>query len=167
MNQSVPLSTLKGIEFLRGVSEEHLEQIAAISRVREYEEQQVAFREGDAADCVYLVVSGKLTIELGTSAEDRKRIITLGPGEVLGWSSLLVNHRMAATARALVPTRVVQVDSARLQEICNEDPEFGFAIMRRTTLALAKRLNATWGQLSHMHVSHFLPVAASVEEDEV
>ena len=70
----------------------------------------------------------------------------------------------AATAVAVEPTRVVRVGAARLRAICDEDPQFGYEFMRRAMLALAKRLSATWSQLSHMYVSHFLPLSAGVEE---
>lgn len=167
MNEKLQIATLKGNQFLRGVSQEHIEQIAAISRCCDFEENEVVFHEGDRADFIYLVVSGKLAIELGTSAADRKHIVTVVPGEMLGWSSLLDRPKLSASARAIEATRLVQIDSAKLSAICREDPEFGFEFMRRATLAVAKRLNATWGQLSHIHVSHFLPVTAPAgEEDE-
>jgi CRP-like cAMP-binding protein len=164
MNRQLQLATLKGIQFLRGVTQQHLEQIADISHCCDYEGQEIVFHEGDAAETIYLVVFGKLSIELGDSIADRKSIITVGPGELLGWSSLLERPKFAATARAVETTRLVRIDNARLLAICEDDPEFGFQFMRRTTLALAKRLNATWGQLSHLHVAHFLPVTASRDE---
>ena len=166
MNRQLLLATLKGIHFLRGVSQEHLEQLADVARCCDYEKQGIVFHEGDAADSIYLVVFGKLSIELGVAATDRKCILTVGPGEMLGWSSLLERATLAATARALEATRLVQIDRVRLLTICEEDAEFGFQFMRRSTLALAKRLNATWGQLSHLHVAHFLPVTAAAGETE-
>lgn len=167
MNKHVLVATLQGIQFLRGVSKEHLEQIAAIAEMCDFQDQEFVFQQGDNADCIYLVVFGRLSIQLDAEGPDCKQIISVGPGEMLGWSSLLDRPQLAATARAIEPTRLVRIDSAKLLKICDEDKDFGFQFMRRTTLALAKRLNATWTQLSHLHVSHFLPVAASaVETDE-
>ena len=166
MNKHLLLATLQGIQFLRGVSREHLEQIAAIAQLCDYEDQEFVFHEGDAADSIYLVVFGKLSIELCASGQDRKQIVTVGPGEMLGWSSLLERPQLAATARAVETTRLVRIDSAKLLKICDEDPALGFQFMRRTTLALAKRLNATWGQLSHLHVPHYLSVADSARESD-
>ncbi len=166
MNEQLFLETLPGIQFLRGVAREHLEQIAAIAQLRDYESDEVVFHQGDDADSVYLVVFGKLSIELGATAQDCKHIVTVGPGEMLGWSSLLERSQLAATARAVESTRLVRIDSAKLLKICDEDPAFGFQFMRRTSVALAKRLNATWGQLSHLHLQHFLPVTASAGETD-
>jgi CRP-like cAMP-binding protein len=157
---------LESVQFLSGVSREHLEQIADVAQCCDYESHEVVFHEGDSAEKIYLVVSGKLSIELGDSATDRKCIVNVGPGEMLGWSSLLKHPKLAATARALEPTRLVQADCARLLDICDDDPEFGYQFMRRMTLGLAKRLNATWEQLEHVHVAHFLPMTSSAGEIE-
>jgi CRP-like cAMP-binding protein len=166
MNKQLHLATLQGIQFLRGVSHEHLEQIAAISTFRDCENREVVFDEGEPAECVYLVVFGKLSIELGGPATERKHLVDVVPGEMLGWSSLLERPKFAATARATEPTRLVQIDTAKLLAICEEDPEFGYQMMRRTMLALAKRLNMTWGELSHLHTAQFLPVHASAGETD-
>ena len=58
----------------------------------------------------------------------------------------------------------MRIDSEKLLEICAEDPVFGYEFMRRTTQALAKRLNATWEQLGHVHLVHYLPVTSSAAE---
>jgi CRP-like cAMP-binding protein len=164
MSQKALINTLAGIRFLEGVSREHLAQIAAVAEACDYDASDVVFREGEAADSVFWVASGRLSLELSPSTIDRKHLVDVGPGEMLGWSSLVERPRFAATAVAVEPTRVVRVGAARLRAICDEDPQFGYEFMRRAMLALAKRLSATWSQLSHMYVSHFLPLSAGVEE---
>jgi len=166
MNEKSLLETLSGIRFLQGVSREHLEQIAAVAQVCDFNESDVVFREGDAADSVYFVVSGKLALELSPSTMARKHLVDVGPGEMIGWSSLAERTRVAATAVVVEPARLIRIDGARLRAICDEDPQFGYEFMRRTTLALAKRLAATWTQLSHLHVSHYLPVMEAFDEDD-
>jgi CRP-like cAMP-binding protein len=167
MNQDILRETLEGIHFLDGVSPAHLEQIAAVAQVREYDRSDIVFREGEVADSVYLVVSGKLSLELSPSTTERKQIVNVGPGEMLGWSSLIEQPRYVAAAVVVEPTRLVRIDATRLWEICDEDPRFGYDFMRRAVLALAKRLTITWRQLSHLHISHYSPVTAvSGESDD-
>jgi CRP-like cAMP-binding protein len=143
-----------------------LEQIAGISEFHDYEAGDIVFRKGDAADCMHLVVFGKLSIQLCHTDHDCLNIVNVGPGEMLGWSSLLERPRLAALARAVETTRVVKIDSKKLLAICDEDPQFGYQFMRRTMLALALRLNATWEQLGHLRVVHYVPVEAYASESE-
>jgi len=164
MNQAALLEVLAGIQFLRGVSREHLEQIASVAEVHDYGTSEIAFREGEVADSVYLVVSGKLSLELSPSTTDCKHLVSVGPGEMLGWSALVENPRFAATAVVIEPARLVRIDGNRLRAICDEDPQFGYEFTRRTMRALAKRLTSTWTELSRLHVSHYLPVTAPSDE---
>jgi len=164
MNKQLLLETIRGIRFLQGTSREHLDQIASVAQVCDYNEADILFREGDVADSVYLVVFGNLVLEVCTPEWGCKQIITVGPGEILGWSSLSDHRRMVATARVIEKARLVRIDGAKLLAICDEDPKFGYEFMHRTMLALAKRLTATWTQLAQVQVVHYLPTSASAGE---
>jgi CRP/FNR family transcriptional regulator, cyclic AMP receptor protein len=164
MNETKLVNMLKDIRFLNGVSREHLEQIAAVAEIHDYGDQEIVFREGEIADGVYFVVSGRLTLELAHSTMECKHLVTVGPGEMLGWSSLFEQPRFAATAVVAEPTKLIRVDAARLRAICQEDPSFGYEFMRRTSLGLAKRLLTTWRELSHVHVSHYVPMSAPTDD---
>jgi CRP-like cAMP-binding protein len=164
MNQANILDTLADIRFLRGISSDHLKQIAEVAELRDYDEADVVFREGELANSVYLVVSGKLSLELSPSTVYRKHLVSVGPGEMLGWSSFVELPRFVATAVVVEPTRLIRIDGKRLRAICDEDPEFGYEFTRRTMRALAARLAATWTQLSHLYVSQYVPVMTPGEE---
>ncbi|MEX2306235.1 MAG: cyclic nucleotide-binding domain-containing protein [Pirellulales bacterium] len=164
MNKNELIKTLQENRFLHDIDPAHLAQIANIAQLCDFAPHDVVFREGQNADSVYLVVSGKLSLELSPSTIYRKHLVSVGPGEMLGWSSLVENPRFAATAVVVDPARLVRIDGQRLRAICDDDPRFGYEFMRRTMRALANRLTATWTQLSHLYVSHYLPVTASMDE---
>jgi CRP/FNR family cyclic AMP-dependent transcriptional regulator len=161
MNKHLLIETLRGIRFLQGTSLEHLEQIANIAELCDFDECDIVCQEGDVAESIYLVVFGRLVLEICTPESGCKQIVSVGPGEMLGWSSLSDHRRMAATARVTEKTRLARIDGTKLLAICDEDPRFGYEFMRRTMLTLAKRLTATWSQLSQVHVVHYLPTATS------
>lgn len=164
MNRNDLIEMLRQSSLLRGIEQSHLDRIADIASSCEFKPGDVVFREGETAESVYLVVSGKLELELSHSTAYRKKLVGVGPGEMLGWSALVENPRFAATAVVVEPSRLVRIDGALLRSMCEEDPQFGYEFMRRTMRALAKRLTATWTQLSHLYVSQYLPVTASSDE---
>jgi len=151
VNQENLIETLRGIRFLHGLGPMHLEQIAKIAQVRDLNEGDVVFRQGDAAQYVYLVVDGKVSLEICAAGTGCQQIMTLGPGELLGWSSML--EQLCYTARASVhdKTRLVEINVAQLLAMCNHDPQFGYQLMRQVALALAKRLSATRMQLLNVY----------------
>jgi CRP/FNR family transcriptional regulator, cyclic AMP receptor protein len=71
----------------------------------------------------------------------------VGEGELLGWSPVLEQSQLTATARALAATTAVEINASQILTVCEHDPRFGFELMRRAARALAKRLNATRLQL--------------------
>ena len=111
-----------------------------------------------------MVVFGNVSLDICASGVGCKRVMTIGPGEILGWSALLEQTRMTATARTLEITRRGRNSTPhRYLMLCEKDLEFGYEIMRRTMLALAKRLSATRMQLLDVYGSQ-LPAAAHTTE---
>lgn len=138
---------LRRLEFFDGIADEHLEQLATIAEIIEYEDGQRIFREGEPAEYVYLVTSGSVSLEVCASGVGCRRILTLHQGELLGWSPVLQQPRLTATARTLAPTQTVRLHASQLLVIFEHDPRFGFEFMRRVALALATRLKAARLQL--------------------
>ena len=64
MSDNNVIKTLQGISFLHDIDPDHLQQIASIAEIRVYDTNDILFHEGQPAEHVYLVVSGKIVLEL-------------------------------------------------------------------------------------------------------
>jgi CRP/FNR family transcriptional regulator, cyclic AMP receptor protein len=156
------LEILRGLRFLHGVGDEVLSTIASVAELREVPAGTVVFREGQSEAHIYLVVTGGVALEIRLTGRDAKRIQTVGPGELLGWSPVLGQISMTATARVVEATKLIAVDATQLATLCEHNPKFGYEFMKRTALALATRLSATRLQLLDVY-GHQLPAAAGQE----
>jgi CRP-like cAMP-binding protein len=163
MSRNILAPTLEQLGFLRDMASDDLEKIADIASIRDFDEYDVVFREGAPAEDIYLVVSGTVSLEVCAAGIGCKQILTLGPGELLGWSSLLGQSRYTARARTPQSARLVQINVRELMQLCDQDPRFGYDLMRRTALALAKRLSATRIQLVNVYGDQ-LPVTSQEAE---
>ena len=101
MNHDNLIEALQEIRFLHDIGPMHLETISKIARLRDFNEGDIVFRQGDAAEHVYLVVYGNVSLEICAAGAGCQQILTLGPGELLGWSSVL--EQLCYTARARAP----------------------------------------------------------------
>jgi CRP/FNR family cyclic AMP-dependent transcriptional regulator len=146
MDQQSLVNSLRELRFLHDIDNEHLMQIANATRMQDVPEGRVLFRQGDVPHDVYLVVSGNVALDLQVDGKSQ-RIMTVGAGEILGWSALLEQTQMTATAMAICPTTVAQINTQQLLAICQHNPRFGYELLRRTSLALASRLSATRAML--------------------
>lgn len=147
------VAALKGVRFLQDASDDLMDRLAENARLVEFPQDAVVFREGDPARAIYLIVAGKVALELCAPAVGCKRILTVGPSELLGWSPALGHERLTATARVLEAAQLVEIDASRLGAVCGQDPRVGYEFMTRVAEALAKRLTATRLQMLDVYGS--------------
>jgi CRP/FNR family cyclic AMP-dependent transcriptional regulator len=143
----VALETLEKIDFLEGFPPTYLEPLAAVAEVVSVPTNEELFREGEKSPCIYLVISGKVALEIWVAGTGATRIQTVGPGKLLGWTPILAQGPMTARAIALEPCRLVAINAMQVLDACAQNPRFGMEFMRRTAIALSRRLNATRQQL--------------------
>jgi CRP-like cAMP-binding protein len=145
------VETLRQIAFLDGITDEQLEQIAAIAILEDFPAGHVIFREGGPATDVFLIADGSASLEICSPGTGCRRILTVSHGELLGWSPLLELARLTATARALTPATAIRIPAGPALALCEGDPRLGYELMRRTAMALAKRLSAARLQLLNLY----------------
>ncbi len=139
--------TLQPLHFFRDIPEEYLRKVASIARLEDYPENTVLFREGSVLHRIFIVAEGSVGLEIQKAGQEPWRILTIGEGELLGWSPLLTQRSTTATGRTITATKVVSINATQVLEMCQQDTRFGFLFMRRTAEALAARLSAARVQL--------------------
>lgn len=139
----VPLNMLEKIAFFEGFPPEYLKPLVGVAKVVDVKAGETIFNEGQKSPNIYAIVEGKVALETWVAGRGATIIQTVGPGKLVGWSPLLSQGLMTATARAVEPARLVAINAMQAQEACAQNPKLGMEFMRRTALALAKRLNAT------------------------
>jgi CRP/FNR family cyclic AMP-dependent transcriptional regulator len=151
MDQQQLIQALESIPWFQEISSEHFEQIAAIASLIEVDAKQELFREGDPEDYLYIVLQGRIAIEMFVPSRGRMRIYTAEPMDVVGWSSVTpVIRRRTAGAQAVLPSCLVRLDAMKLRQLCEEDYELGYIVMRRLANVVASRLLITRLQLLDM-----------------
>jgi CRP-like cAMP-binding protein len=140
-------TVIAGHPFLRDLKPAQLRLLLdSAMRVR-FETGEFAFREGDPANRFYLVEQGRVSLESHRRDEEPVAVQVIGPGEVLGWSWLFPPYYWQFDARALEPTTAIFFYGTRLREQCEQDPAFGYEMMKRMTQVVIHRLQATRKQL--------------------
>jgi CRP-like cAMP-binding protein len=96
---------------------------------------------------LYVVEEGRVAIEITVPGRGREIILTVGPGEVFGWSSIFHQRPKTASARVVERTKAVGLDASRLRELCDADSRLGYILTRRILEVVSERLRATRMQL--------------------
>jgi CRP/FNR family transcriptional regulator, cyclic AMP receptor protein len=133
--------------FAHGLEERHLTLLTGCAANVRFEPSQIIFREGETANQFYLVREGKLAIEVFAAERGALTILTVGPGEVLGWSWLVLPFRWKFDACALESTRTIALDGKCLQTKAEQDHHLAYEVLRRIAQVMEGRLHATRLQL--------------------
>jgi serine/threonine-protein kinase len=82
---------------------------------RVYAKGEVIVKEGDDADCAFLIRAGK--VEASRKVKGKKKVLrTMGVGELFGEAAIFERQRRTATVRALEETRVSVLSKQALAE---------------------------------------------------
>ena len=137
--------------FLKGMNEAQIALLAGCASNVVFKPGQFIFREGESADAFYFIRQGKVQVETHIPHKGVLIIRTRTEGEILGWSWLVPPYRWHFDARAVDLTRAIALDGKCLRQKCEEDHDLGYEIMKRFSMVIAERLEATRLQLMDIY----------------
>jgi CRP/FNR family transcriptional regulator, cyclic AMP receptor protein len=145
------LVKLQTIPWFHELDAEHVEKIAAISHLRPFKAGEVFFREGDRQDYFYVVLEGRVALDMFVPHRGKVRFYTADQWDVFGWSSVTPHVRQrTAGAVAVMNGAVIGTDAEKLRQLCKDDHTLGFLVMSRLANVVASRLMVTRLQLLDM-----------------
>ena len=133
---------LSEMPFFEGLEPEFLEFLADSARFRQVEKNEGLFRQGDPANRFFLLREGSISIEIPAIAGPTLQVQRLGPGKILGWSWLLPPYKWSFQARAEEDCEVLEFDGRVILSRCEDDPRFGYELIKRFSALMAERLDA-------------------------
>lgn len=123
-----------------GMLDAHVDFLSGCARNLRLPEGEFLFREGQRADELYLIRSGKVALEIHDGARGTTVAETVGGGDALGWSTLFPPYRWGLDARGIEPALLFAIDGACLRDKLEADHDFGYAFTRRLLNEVHRRL---------------------------
>jgi CRP-like cAMP-binding protein len=111
------VALLERVPTLRLLGRESLRMLAIGSEQKEVPRGDFLFRQGDDADCGFVVQRGSFRVDDGAGAE-----MTVGPGTLLGELALVVRMRRPSSATALEYAAVIRITRSLFQRVLESDP---------------------------------------------
>jgi CRP/FNR family transcriptional regulator, cyclic AMP receptor protein len=142
---------LRKIPWFHELKTEHVRQFAEISSLRHFKAGEVFFHEGDKQDFFYIVLSGRVALDMFVPHRGKIRFYTCEEWDNFGWSGVTpVVHTRTAGAVGVMDGIVISTDTEKLQALCDKDHDIGYLFMRRMSNVIASRLLVTRLQLLDM-----------------
>src|SRR5262249_3431571 len=141
------VAALRNHPFTKGFPDSALARLTCLARRVAFREDQVIFREGEQSRHFYLLLTGRVCIEIST-AVFAVCIQALGPGEVFGWSTLADHSYTLFQVRAREASTALCFNGSELLEACREDAELAREIFGRLLAVAARRVAASETRLA-------------------
>jgi CRP/FNR family transcriptional regulator, cyclic AMP receptor protein len=107
--------------------------------------------EGEEAEKFYLIREGKVALQIASERRGPLHILTLGHGEILGWSWLFPPYRWKFSARTIDPTRSFAMDGHCLRDKAEQDHDLGYELLKRFSRVFETRLETMRLQLANVY----------------
>jgi len=127
--------------FFAGMKQEYTDIVTGCAKNVRFESGEYLFREGETADQLYLLRSGRVALEVDTD-EGAVTLQTVSESDIVGASWLVPPYRRGLSAKALELTRAIALDAACLRGKCEDNHDLGYEMMKRFMPILIQRLRA-------------------------
>ncbi len=142
------IDVLRRSELFSGLTDEHMKKIAALSEEVEHRAGDVIVREGETGNEIYIVCAGMVEVLVSKGSipdvhgpPRMEPIVELGPGQSFGEMALLDRGVRSATVRCVQDgTSLCVIPRRALLDLCDDDPQIGYAVMRNIASDLSFKL---------------------------
>jgi CRP/FNR family transcriptional regulator len=94
-----------------------------------YRENQLIYQQGDAADYVYYLKSGKVKVYIASQDGFDKTLVTLSKGSLFGKASFFDNTPRTSSAVALQPSEIIAVDRQTMKQLFQLRPDVAIELL--------------------------------------
>src|SRR5687767_11897152 len=100
-----------------------LTKLGSGKTVRDYRPRQAVFSQGDPADAVFYVLSGKVKLTVLSTHGKQAVIAILEPGNSFGEGCLASQPLRMSTANAIEPSAILRVSKEAMVALLHREPE--------------------------------------------
>ncbi|MGF9694601.1 MULTISPECIES: cyclic nucleotide-binding domain-containing protein [unclassified Rhizobium] len=134
---------LRRVPLFSQIAPAKLKLLAFASERLSCREGQNLFRQGDAGDAAYVILSGHADVLVQAPSGELK-VAELEQNSIVGEIAILCDVSRTATVRATTRLEVLKISKENFLELMSDFPDMAVEIMR----VLADRLNQTTAELT-------------------
>lgn len=132
---------LRKVPLFSGLSASELKLLAFTSELRCFGIGDVLMRQGDPADCAYVMLEGEAEVLTETKSGEFV-VAVLGPNAVPGEIGVLTDAPRTATVRAKTQVKALRISPEVFLRLASGRPERALHVMRQLSVHIANDLRA-------------------------
>ncbi len=111
------------------LSKKEVEILDQVKTSRHFEKGELVFMEGQPSEGLYCIASGQVSLYKSDEEGDRAVLHLSGPGETLGYQSLLARQDCSTSAEAIVPSQICFIPAAAVRSLLAKNPELALKFL--------------------------------------
>lgn len=150
MDSKEMVNTLAIHPFFTHLSLRHLHALVACAQETRFNAYQYMLTEGDPATAFYLLLAGEVSLSNRMATRGVVNLHRLRAQDILGWSWLFEPYTWHYDARANTAVVTLEFDAAQVRQLCEQDCELGYHLVKRFAGLMLQRLQISRLQLLNL-----------------
>jgi CRP-like cAMP-binding protein len=142
----VSFAELKKIYLLENLDDSMLGKMLPFTQMHLFGDRAVIFKEGQQAENFYMLLKGKVVLEVEASESIMISLGSVKSGYSFGWSALLRGSKYTSYAVCVEPCEVIAIPGNIFLQLLEENHSMGYRVMVDVVTILKRRLERRTGQ---------------------
>ena len=131
---------LRSVELFDGLTDDHLDEVAAICKRRQLKKGELLAKQGDVGSELFIVSEGLVEVIVRERTVPRV-VVNLGTGQLIGEMSLVDRGPRSATVRAIHdPTFVQVIQHDDFHALFQRNTQIGYRVMLNLAVDMSFKL---------------------------
>lgn len=140
MKTNIISEFLKKIELFHDLEDEERLLIAEQMSMDAYEPDSYLFKENTHRTAVHIIYEGEVELFKKTALGEEKRLAFFGKYDFLGEGALLEDYPHSSSARVLIKTKALKIESEAFKKIIEKKPVIAGKVLSRVARVISRRM---------------------------
>jgi len=131
---------LDKVSIFSTLTDDERAQIGALAEAKSYKEGDTVYEEGEQGESLFIVENGGVELRTLISEGIEKPLLTVRDGSVFGLVEVIEPQARAVTAKAIQPTKVLEITRPALADFVKKEPETGMKVLFALSVGLARQM---------------------------
>lgn len=144
---SLKRRVLKAVDVFKGLSDEQIDEVAAIAHRQDFAAGSALGKAGEQGDNLFIIVAGEAQLT-AHSAVGEVAVRIAAPGDSWPLAVLVGAGALVTSGKALTDLGVLSIPRRRLVSLCSQDPDMGRRVYANVAEVFTNRYSRTLAQLT-------------------
>lgn len=135
------------------INSQELNKISQLGRIVKFQDGDQIFGAGDNAKFMYIVSKGEVKLKFSVNHLNAPMDLTMDTikeNGYLGWSAFTKPYKYTLAAYAVGDTHLLQLQADKIRELCDNNKNLGFIVMKNITTMISTRFSRLQGLVQHI-----------------